>query len=408
MSIVPAHEMKEIIELSVLLLLLVFSFIYSGSEVALFSISEVEKVKLHRDRSKKNLLLLKYLNFPERALITILIGNMVVNFSASIIGEELSSTIFVKHPLFYSVVIMTFLILLFGEILPKNSAALHPNRFAKRFLGILEITNRIFMPLIYVFSKLIGRSRGYKEHTNLSKEELLSAVEVSTDAGLDPESIKILKNLIGLIDRPVIDIMVPRSDITAIDLDSPMNKIEKEMKQYPYSAVLFFNETVDDIAGYVLKMDIVYEKKKDLESSLREPLFVPESKTIMSLLSAFKTQKAFIAIILDEYGGTVGLVTMKDVLDSIFVRDLILKDFIQKVDEGVWRIHGNTKISDVNSIVGLDLPVEPNTMSGYIVTISGTVPPPGYNLILSDSISIKIQRSNDRQVELFLLKKKND
>jgi putative hemolysin len=400
--------MKEIIELSVLLLLLVFSFIYSGSEVALFSISEVEKVKLGRDKSRKNLLLLKYLNYPERALITILIGNMAVNFSASIIGERLSSAIFIKHPLFYSVFIMTFLILLFGEVLPKNIAALHPNRFAKRFLGLLEITNRIFYPLVLGISRILGRSRGYKEHTNLSKEELLSAVEVSSDAGLDPASIKILKNLIGLIDRPVTDIMIPRAKIAAIDLGSPLSSIETEVQGYPYSAALFYSKNIDNIAGYVLKMDLVDVKKKDIEASLREPLFIPESKMIMSLLSAFKRQKKFLAIILDEYGGTAGLVTMKDVLDSIFVRDLILKDLVKRMEEGVWQIHGDTKISDINSIVGLELPSELNTMSGYIVNIIGTVPPSGYELDLSESSSVTITRSNERQVELFLLRKKND
>jgi len=400
--------MKEIIELSVLLLLLVFSFIYSGSEVALFSISEVEKVKLGRDKSRKNLLLLKYLNYPERALITILIGNMAVNFSASIIGERLSSTVFIKNPLFYSVFIMTFLILLFGEVLPKNSAALHPNRFAKRFLGLIEITNRIFYPLVIGISRLLGRSRGYKEHTNLSKEELLSAVEVSSDAGLDPASIKILKNLISLIDRPVTDIMIPRSKIAAIDLGSPLSSIETEVQGYPYSAVLFYSKNIDNIAGYVLKMDLVEIKKKDIEASLREPLFIPESKMIMSLLSLFKRQKNFLAIILDEYGGTAGLVTMKDVLDSIFVRDLILKDLVKRMEEGVWQIHGDTKISDVNSIVDLELPTELNTMSGYIVNIIGTVPPSGYEIDLSESSSVTITRSNERQVELFLLRKKND
>ena len=400
--------MKEIIELSVLLLLLVLSFIYSGSEVALFSISEVEKLKLGRDKSRKNLLLLKYLNYPERALITILIGNMAVNFSASIIGGRLSSAIFIKHPLFYSVFIMTFLILLFGEVLPKNSAALHPNRFAKRFLGLLEITNMIFYPLVLGISRILGRSRGFKEHTNLSKEELLSAVEVSSDAGLDPASIKILKNLIGLIDRPVTDIMIPRSKIAAIDLGIPLSSIETEVQGYPYSAVLFYSKNIDNVAGYVLKMDLVDVKKKDIEASLLEPLFIPESKMIMSLLSAFKRQKKFLAIILDEYGGTAGLVTMKDVLDSIFVRDLILKDLVKRMEEGVWQIHGDTKISDINSIVELELPTELNTMSGYIVNIIGTVPPSGYELDLSESSSVTITRSNERQVELFLLRKKND
>jgi putative hemolysin len=395
--------MKEIIELSVLLLLLVFSFIYSGSEVALFSISEVEKVKLSNEKSKKNLLLLKYLNYPERALITILIGNMVVNFSASIIGERISKVFFLRHPLFYSVFIMTFLILLFGEILPKNAAALHPNRFARRFLGVLEVTNRIFYPLVYGIGMLVGRSKGYKEHSDLSKEELLSAVEVSSEIGLDKASIWTLKNLIGLIDRPVTDIMVPRSDIHAIDLDNSFDFITAEARKYPHSTVLFYNENIDIIAGYVRKMDFLFERKKDLESALLEPLFLPETKTIMSLLSTFKRQRCYLALILDEYGGTAGLVTLKDILDSIFVRDIILKDYIQEQEKGVWQIQGNTKISDVNSITDLDLPVELNTMSGYIVNIIGAVPQAGRVISIEPNVTVSILKSNDRQVELLQL-----
>jgi putative hemolysin len=395
--------MKEIIELSVLLLLLVFSFIYSGSEVALFSISEVEKVKLSNEKSRKNLLLLKYLNYPERALITILIGNMVVNFSASILGERVSKVFFLHHPLFYSVFIMTFLILLFGEILPKNAAALHPNRFARRFLGVLEVTNRIFYPLVYGIGMLVGRSKGYKEHSDLSKEELLSAVEVSSEIGLDKASIWTLKNLIGLIDRPVTDIMVPRSDIRAIDLDNSFDFITAEARKYPHSTVLFYNENIDTIAGYVRKMDFLFERKKDLESALLEPLFLPETKTIMSLLSTFKRQRCYLALILDEYGGTAGLVTLKDILDSIFVRDIILKDYIQEQEKGVWQVQGNTKISDVNSITDLDLPVELNTMSGYIVNIIGAVPQAGRVISIEPNVTVSILKSNDRQVELLQL-----
>ncbi|UCB44382.1 MAG: HlyC/CorC family transporter [Spirochaetota bacterium] len=398
----------DIIELAILCFLLVFSFIYSGSEVALFSISEVEKVKLSHNKDKKNLVLLKYLNYPERALITILIGNMAMNFSASIIGERLSHTFFANNPLFYSVFIMTFLILLFGEILPKNIAALHPNKFSKRFLGILEITRRIFFPLIYPISKIIGRSKGYKEHSNLSKEELLSAVEVSSDAGLDAISIKILRSLIGLIDRPVTDIMIPRADIVTIDLNDQWETIERLLHTYPFSSVIFSYENVDNIAGYVLKIDLIDARKGDIKSGLREPLFVPEAKTILSLLSDFKEQKKFIAIILDEYGGTSGLVTMKDLLDSIFIRDIILNEYIHKSAKGVWQIHGNTKITDVNTIVGLNLPTDANTIGNYVVNLSGFVPRTGYSISLDEKYNIKVKKSSDKFISLMELETIHD
>jgi putative hemolysin len=398
----------EIIELAILFFLLVFSFIYSGSEVAIFSISEVEKVKLRHQRDKKNLLLLSYLNYPERALITILIGNMAMNFSASIIGERLSHTFFINNPIFYSVFIMTCAILLFGEVLPKNIAALHPNRFSKRFLSILEATRKVFFPLIYGISKIIGRSKSYKEHSNLSKEELLSAVEVSSDAGLDPASIKILRSLIGLIDRPVTDIMIPRSKIVTIDLNEQWDTIEKSLQTYPFSSVIFCYENVDDIAGYILKIDLLDARKRDINGLLREPLFIPESRTILSLLSDFKEQKKFIAVILDEYGGTIGLVTMRDILDSIFIRDVILKELIRKLADGIWQVHGNTKLSDVNAIVDINLPIEPNTIGGYIVNLIGFVPQQGYKMALTDKCSVKIKKSSDKQIELLELRVGHD
>ncbi len=397
--------MKEIIELSIILLLLIFSFIYSGSEVSIFSISEIEKVKLTRNKSRKNILLLKYLNHPERTLIVILIGNMVVNLSASIIGEQLSHTFFVNNPLFYSVLIMTSLVLLFGEILPKNIAALKPIVFAKRFLNILEITRRLFNPLIIIFTKLIKRSKSYKEHSHLSKEELISAVEVSSQAGLDKISIKILKNLLGLIDRPVTDIMVPRADINAIDIENSWINIERLIEEYIHSAVIFYSESIDNIIGYVSKIDLIHVRKKDIFSNLREPLYIPESKTILPLLSEFKDHNNYIAVILDEYGGTVGLVTLKDVLDSIFIRDVLISKFIQKKEKNIWHIHGNTKIFDLNSTIDLNLPTELNTISGYIVNMVGSVPRKGFRLKLSKNITVSIKESSSKQIELLELRR---
>jgi CBS domain containing-hemolysin-like protein len=202
--------------------------------------------------------------------------------------------------------------------------------------------------------------------------------------------------------------MIPRADIVAIDLNDQWETIEQSLITYPFSSVIFCNENIDNITGYVLKIDLIDVKKRNIKSSLKEPLFVPEAKTVLSLLSDFKEQKKFIAVILDEYGGTSGIVTMKDLLDSIFIRDIILKEFIQQSTEGVWKVHGNTKISDVNSIVGINLPIDANTIGGYVVNLTGFVPQPGYSVSLGEKCSVKVMKSSDKLITLMELETIHD
>ena len=396
---------EEIIEISIILFLLVLSFIFSGSEVSIFSISEIEKAKLSRIKNRKNRLLLNYLNLPEKALVTILVGNMVVNLSASIIGERLSNALFVNHPLFYSVFIMTFLVLLFGEIVPKKIAASKPTVFAKRCINIIETARKVFFPLIFLMNKFIKAGKDTKSSSVLSKDELLSAFEVSSNAGLNNISIKILKNLISHIDKPVTDIMIPRSDIQAIDIGEYWNAVEDFIKVSPFSTVLFYRGNIDNIMGYSLKTDLINVRKKSIKERLRELFYIPESKTIFSLLSDFKKRNEFIAIILDEYGGTAGLITLKDILDSIFIQDMRIKYLIQEKGKGSWSIHGNAKISDLNSMLYLDLPTESNTISGYIINRIGSIPKEGSRWNLIKDYTFTIRKSDNRQIELLELKK---
>ena len=396
---------EEIAEISLITVLLVLSFIFSGSEVSLFSISEVEKLKIAKNKNRRNNYILHYLSLPQKALITILVGNMVVNLSASITGERLSNALFVNHPLFYSVFIMTFLVLLFGEIVPKKMAASKPTTFAKRFILLIAIANKVFFPLIFLMSKLIKSKKQIKTVSGLSKEELISAVEVSSSAGLDNVSINILKNLISHIDKPITDIMVPRSDIQAIDIDEYWSKIEDFFKNTSYSTVLFYRENIDNIMGYMFKTDLLNVRKKYIKERLRDLYYVPESKTIFSLLQDFKKLNEFIAVILDEYGGTSGLITLKDILDSIFIQDIRQQYFIQEQGKGIWLVRGDTKLSDLNSVLHMNIPTESNTISGYIINKIGTIPEEGTKWDLFPNHRFIIKKCENRQIELVELAK---
>ncbi|MCK4777717.1 MAG: CBS domain-containing protein, partial [Actinomycetia bacterium] len=261
--------------------------------------------------------------------------------------------------------------------------------------------NKIFYPLILLISKLISRGNNHDQTLNLSKDELISAIDVSSEAGLDTVSIDILKNLIGLIDRPVTDLMIPRADIRAVDLSGEWNQIKAFIANSPYSSIIFYDKNIDNIVGYVNKMDLIKIKKQQLFPILQEPLFIPEPKTIVSVLSEFKIRNIYIAIILDEYGGTSGLITLKDILDYIFIKDILIKNFIQKKDKSVWTVSGDTKIFEINMYFNIDLPVDSNTISGYIVNRSGEIPKEGETLSLAPGIYATILKSDEKQIDLL-------
>jgi CBS domain containing-hemolysin-like protein len=391
--------MLELLQIIIIGMLLILSFIYSGSEVALFSIPEFEFRKLSRQKGRNAARLMHYLRKPQQALITILIGNMVANSSASILGEHLSKSFFQSNSLFFSVFIMTFLLLLFGEILPKNFAVTRPIQFSRRFIPLLHLTNRAFFPVQFIVQLMVRKSSGLSKRHHLTKDELLSAVESGTEAGIHYTSIDALSNLIHLINRPISDIMIPRAEIRGIDIHDYWSNMESLVSENPFSTVLFYDDTIDHILGYIKVTEFIHSNKKDIRGNLVKPLFVPEAKHILPLLSDFKKNQNFMAIVLDEFGGTSGIVTLKDILDAIFLRDIFLKQCIQKMDTHRWSIRGDTKLSDINSVLDLNLPIESNTIGGYIVNVLGEIPSVGDEMKLEEGFTVRIVERSPKQIE---------
>jgi CBS domain containing-hemolysin-like protein len=175
--------------------------------------------------------------------------------------------------------------------------------------------------------------------------------------------------------------------------------MEKRVKGLPFSTVLFFDNTIDHILGYIKITDFIHLNKKDVRHALLKPLFVPETKHILPMLSEFKRNKKYLAVVLDEFGGTSGIVTLKDILDTIFIRDILIDQFIQKKSDHSWYVRGDTKISDVNSIFDLNLPVESNTISGYMVNALGEIPSVGAEMEIEGGFRIRVLERSPRQIE---------
>ncbi len=372
----------------------------------MLSISEHDKHRLARDRDRKNTLVLFFLRYPQKALITILVGNMIVNTSASILGEQFSRSFFQHHQLLYSVVIMTSLLLLFGEVVPKNVAASRPVRFSRRVVRILNATYQAFYPLVQGIVRLVRA--GEKSEDRLTKRELSSAVETGSEAGLDQVSINLLKNLIHLIDLPITDIMIPRFEISALDIEEPWTRMERYIRETPYSTVLFYEENIDNIVGYVKKSRLLAARKKDIPALLAKPVYIPESKHIFPLLREFKRSGKHLAVVLDEFGGTTGMLTLKDILDSIFIKDVLLKRHVQQTSKDIWMVRGSTTIPDLNELLHTDMPIDCTTIGGYVVNLAGDIPEVGEELVIDDRYSVKIVKRSERQIDLLEIRRRDN
>lgn len=388
--------MQYAIELCVVFILLFFSFVFSGSEVSILSLSDLDKLRLSREKSRRNLLILKYLGSLNKTLVTILIGNMIVNAGISILGEDLTRRYFTSHSLLYSVVIITFLVLLFGEIIPKNYAASRPVVFSGVFIWIVHGAQRIFYPLVSLTDRVVRG--GGMSTVRLSREELLTAVESGENTGMDETSLSVLKNMIHFIEKPITDIMVPRSKISGIDLSERFDP-EDLVREITHDLILFYESSIDHIRGYIDVTLLATVKKSVLSESLKQPLYVPETKTVFSILRDFREQSIRLAVILDEYGGTSGIVTFKNILDALIIREVLQNHYIRETGPSSWHIHGNTNISDLNDALNLDLPLDSNTVGGYVINTTGSIPSAGEKLDIVDGYMIKILRSDMKQIE---------
>jgi len=389
-----------IIGLIVVLLLLFFSAMISGSEIAFFSFSPVNLKQIKDNESGSNKIILALLDIPKRLLATILISNNFVNvgiviLSSYMINETFDFTGFPVLGFIIEVIVITTFILLFGEIIPKIFAAQKPVLFATIMAKPLRFLIKFFYPisiLLVKFTSIIDR-RIEKKGVDVSMSDLSEAIDLTTDENMDEEDTKLLKGIVRFTDIDVKEIMKSRVDVTALDAETPFKEILKVIIESGYSRIPVYEETFDNIKGILYIKDLLphldEEDNYDWLSLLRKPFFVPENKKINDLLKEFQDKKIHLAIIVDEYGGTSGIVTMEDILEEIVGE--IVDEFdapedevdYKKIDDKTYLFEGKTSINDFCKIVGLDDDVfddikgESDSLAGLILELEGEIPEKG-------------------------------
>lgn len=387
----------------VLLVLLTCSALISGTEVAFFSISQIEIDNLS-EKSKGKSIVVKLLENPKKLLGTILITNNFINILIVLIfaslGEVLFSELSSGVKFFIEVVLVTFLILLFGEVLPKVYATRRSMQFANFMAKPIQLLNTILTPLSSPLIKLtsVVENKLGNKNNNLSVERLSQALELTSDNATTKEEQKILEGIVTFGNTETVQIMKPRTDVCAISDETSYAEVLKIILKNGYSRNPVYHENIDTIVGVLYAKDLLQHLNKTTykwQSLVREPFFVPENKKLDDLLSEFQEKKKHLAIVVDEYGGTSGIVTLEDVIEEIVgdINDEFDDEDLSysKLDENNYIFDGKITIRDFCKVLGDDDEEkfeeekgESETLAGFILEVSGKFPKKGEKINFSN------------------------
>ncbi|WP_419726343.1 HlyC/CorC family transporter [Terrisporobacter petrolearius] len=372
------------VQIVLLVILLIASGFFSASETALMSLSRIKIRHMEEDGIRGAKLVGSLIENSNRLLTSILIGNNIVNIAATSISTSLFITIWGSQGVAAATALMTVLVLVFGEITPKTISASTPEKVALMVAKPIKFFMIILKPVVAIFNvitKIIFKLLGVDDHgvrPFITEEELKTMVNVSHEEGLlEMEEREIINNVFEFGDMQAKEAMVQRLDIVAIDAEDSYEEIIELFKTEKLSRMPVYEETIDDIIGILNIKDVIFLKDEeidnfDIKQYIRDPFFTYEFKKITQLLEEMKKDKSQMAIVVDEYGGTAGLITIEDLVEVIvgdiedeFDED---EDEIEVISSNEFLVEGSTKISDVNEVLNINLESEEfDSIGGYII-----------------------------------------
>lgn len=415
-----------IVSIVVLLLLIVCSALVSGSETAFFSLNPAQINTLKTEKSRVNKLILSLLERPKRLLATILIANNFVNVAIVILSTYIIDALFdfAINPLLgflVEVVVVTSLLLIFGEIIPKIYSTVNPVTFAKFMARPVSVLIKVFYPLssILVRSSGIIDKRISNKTSQLSMSELSEAIDLTSDKDTSESERKILKGIVKFSDIDVKEIMKSRVDVVAVDESTPFSELLKIILESNYSRIPVYKESFDNVSGILYVKDLLphLDKGDDFrwQKLLRPAMFIPENKKINDLLQEFRQKKIHLSIVVDEYGGTSGIVTLEDVIEEIIgdISDEFdsQEDEVSytKIDEKTYLFDGKTLLNDFCKILDIDSRIfeevkgDSETLAGLILEVEGKIPKNNEVTRIGD-YEFKAKKTTTRRIEEILVK----
>lgn len=413
-------ETSDILQLVILLVLLSASAFFSSAETALMTSNKLKIRNMAEAGDKRATKVLDIMANTDKMLSAILIGNNIVNLSASSISTTLTLKLFGSSLVSVATGILTFLILVFGEITPKNVASKNAEDMALKYIGIISILVIVLTPFIYIVNKVSGLvisifSKNSDDNNMVTEDELRAMVEVSHEDGvIENEEKKMIVNVVDFGDTVAGDIMVPRVDMVMVSVDSCYDEILNIFREERYTRIPVYEDSPDNVIGILNVKDFLLIEDKEnfsVKEHLREPLYTFEYKKTSSLMMDMRKTGANIVIVLDEYGITAGLITLEDMLEEIVgeIRDEFDADDdegITKISESEYIIDGSTNLDDVNERIGLELSSEEyESIGGIIMEKLGRLPIEG-EVITFDNIILTVKKMDHARIEKVGLKLK--
>ncbi len=400
-------------------ILLVCSAAMSASEVAVFSLSPTQMRDLKERGGVKGQRVLDLLTKPRRLLATILIANNFVNVGVIILSAfAISNMLYMDRMsdnliFVVQIVFVTFLLLLLGEVIPKVYATTNPIRVARLMSGPLVVMRWIFTPISspMVSSTTFLEKRYRKRNTqNISVDSLGHALELTQDMNTTVEEQRILRGIVKFGNIEVQQIMRPRMEVVGFDKDLTFVELLAAIVDKGFSRVPVYDETLDRIVGILNIKDVLPHLDTpafDWHTLLREPYLVPESKKLDDLLMEFQAEKVHLAVVVDEYGGTSGIITMEDVIEEI-VGDITDEyddeDLIySKLDDRTWVFEGKAPLTDVHRVMGVDGQLfednrgDSGTLGGFVLELTGRIPKKGERVEL-ENFTFVVEASDNKRV----------
>lgn len=373
----------------IIILCILFSGYFSATETAFSSLNRIRIKNMAEKGDKRAKLVLDMLENFDGLLSSILIGNNIVNIACAsvatvlfvkLLGEEQGPSV--------ATIVITVVVLIFGEVSPKSIAKENPEKFAMfaaPFLNLLMIVLTPFNFLFKQWKKLLSKIFHTENDYSITEEELLTIVEEAEQEGrIDEQESSLIRSAIEFSEQEAIDILTPRIDIVGVSSEATKEEIAQVFAETNYSRLPVYKETMDHIIGIIYQKDfynVVYDKDGDIESIIRPALYITESKKIGELLQELQHKKSHIAIVLDEYGGTTGIVTLEDILEELVgeiwdEHDEVI-NYFSKIDDVTYMVDGRAELDKFFELFGLEKEsdeFESQTVSGWVIERCGLIP----------------------------------
>ena len=373
-----------LIKIITIIIMIIFSAYFSATETAFSSINKTRLKTMAEKGDKKAKQAYKLSEKYDKLISTILVGNNIVNIAASSVGTVLFMQLCESNGATISTIVITIAVLIFGEITPKSIAKDSPENFSMFSAPFIRILMVILTPVNFLFSqwkKLVSKLFGIQDSPKMSQEELLMLVEeVQQEGSIDTDEGDLIKNAIEFTDRKAEDILTHRVDIEAVPVEATKSEIAELFTQTQFSRLLVYNETIDNIVGVIHLKDF-YDAggviKGDINTIITSPVYIQKSEKISDILKILQTNKSHMAVVIDEYGGTLGIVTMEDILEELVgeiwdEHDEVVEDFRQ-INDDTYIVDASVNFDDFCEFFDFEAEAESVSVGGWVMEELGKI-----------------------------------